>query len=484
MHRRIIVETRRSVLYCRLTALTMAALLFVLPGPCWSESQIFLKDGRVIKVDNFWREEGMVKYDTPSGIVGISLTDVEKIITPAMVAFDKARQADTIEAYEGFLRKFGATEFSEKARQRLKELQFKRVKEIDKASVYLDFIGRSPNSVFLQEARDRADVLVYEDAARRDDIKRYEEYLSLFPEGKYRASVVAVIENLKVASLKERRSIADIETFLKESPDSAFREELEEHLAVLQAEKEAATQKKLEQQKRTQQVAAERTQARRKRFVQISGSVAAVLLVFAVGWVLMRARLRRKASKRLIEELDEAMESEDERPELYDTFESGPVRYEDLVGVEKTAQRNALPGPGGEAKSRPGAPAALPAPERESDADETDGQEEFSPFVGEGVGDPEETVIHLGADEVLPAGDEIEEKVVDLSDDETDFKLELEDIDDGSADHPEPVGSIGENGEGDFEQGLDMDEVDFTELLTEDEEEIKRRRGGGEVRDA
>jgi hypothetical protein len=167
------------------SVVVVLALIGFVASECRAESEIHLKDGRVIKVDSFWREDGMVKYETRAGIVGISLNDVSQIITPDMVAFDETRKADTIDAYRNFLNKYPKSRFTEQVKERIIELQFEEVRTIDTAKVYLDYAKRNPSSSFLEEANERAEALLYEELAGKPVAEKYTEYLRLFPEGRH-----------------------------------------------------------------------------------------------------------------------------------------------------------------------------------------------------------------------------------------------------------------------------------------------------------
>ncbi len=466
----------------RLMVLVALSLILLMPGPVWSESQIFMKDGRVIKVENFWREEGMVKYDTRIGIVGIPMQDVEKIVTPAVLAFEEARKLDTIKGYEAFLKDHGLSEQAVEARQRLKKLEFQEVRQMDTPSVYINYIERNPNSVFLEEARDRAETLVYEDALRSNEQKKYDTYVSLFPEGKYTAQVMGAMEALQAESLKGGSSVTDIEAFLKAYPDSTHRGDLEARIAEMAAEAEAAAQKKLEAKNRAAALEAAKAELRRKRLIQFGGIGGVLALLAAAVVVFIKISARRKAAALLLAELDDELGAEGEgegegAPELYQTWENGPVRYEDLLGVERKPTPESLPGVAEAKGIGVDAQAALPGPEGENPGEgETSEGEGISPFMEDVLAGGGGSVIQLGSDEGSEPAESDGEEVIDLSDHETDFKLELEDIPEEKEEGSRPRENAGP-------QEFDPEDLDFSEILEGSEDEAKRRRGGGRAVD-
>ncbi|MDX1764800.1 MAG: hypothetical protein R3231_10800, partial [bacterium] len=306
---------------------------------------------------------------------------------------------------------------------------------------------------------------------------KYDAYLSLFPEGKYGDQGRQAIEVLQVESLKKQLSITDIEAFLTANPDSKFRGELEGLIAELTAKAEAAAKEKLEAQKRAKELAAAQAQLRRKRLIQFGG-LGALLTLLAVAVVaFMKISARRKAAALLLAQLDDELGAEgDEAPELYETWEKGPVRYEDLLGIERNPESGALPG-GDETKGIAGnTQPALPEPERAGpdDGDIHDG-DGISPFMEDGPRGHDGTVIPLGVEEDPKPADSGEDEVIDLSDHETDFKLELEDI----PEEGEQKNSRGPRNVG--TQEFDPEDLDFSGILDGEGDETKRRRGGGQI---
>jgi hypothetical protein len=73
------------------------------------------------------------------------------------MAFDRAMAADTISAWEGYIRTQANPEFRDKARFRLKELleesDWKATVEADTAAKYEEFLARNPDSKHAEEAR-------------------------------------------------------------------------------------------------------------------------------------------------------------------------------------------------------------------------------------------------------------------------------------------------------------------------------------------
>ncbi len=448
-------------------------LHFLTPPAGFAESQIFLKDGRVIKVDNFWREEGMVKYESFGGIVGIPLTEVEKIITPDMVAFVEVQKTDTIDAYEEFLSQYPKSEFAPISERRIKALQFEKVKKIDTAPVYLDYIRRNPNSIFLEEAKDRAEILIFQDAIRTNNKENFQEYLEIYPEGQFAAAAKKGLEIITFQHLLKNGSISDLQTFAEGVSDPAFQKSLEERIAALQQAAEKRRAQKLQQKTLAEQRTEAESRSKRNRWMMLIGGLGLAATGGLAVFLLLRQR--RKTMKVPMEDDLEAAISEMEEKTVPQTDASG-VRYEDLVGAPKRSGSMALPGPDDGPVAGSKGPAALPEPDQPEEASGDEEEESFflnDQQENEAVPEPEpsEVVIPLGYENDEGNGASPEKEVIDLSDHETDFKLELEDVSEEEEEAPQ-----GDTADTESEKACDFTDGDFPDLM--DDEERKKRRGG------
>lgn len=415
----------------------LAASLVFNASQGWAETRIILKDGREIKVQNFWREGGMVKYQSYGGIVGIRAEDVDRIITPDMVSFDEAQKMDTIDAYEQFLKKYPQSSLAAQASDRISALIFEDVKRINSAQVYIDYIRRNPSSTYLQEAKERAEVLVFQDVVISGQSNKFMEYLEIYPDGRFARAARKAVEVLKYDAIKQSSNISDIETYLHEYPQSTYRKVLETRLARLVSESEAKAKAKQEEELRTRKLQ-ELEAKKRHRFWIILFSILGVLVLSAAAAVLffreriekmvawLRGAWKAKGAK-------DAGEKKSKGAEPKTSFKQEPPRYEDLISTPQ--DRDPLTSPDSE-KTRAleqGTPFSLPGPDGETGAfsadDETDLlRDEAGNFsLGE-----EETAIPVGyKEEGEPGGDSSPyERMIDLSDHETDFSLELEDVHD------------------------------------------------------
>ncbi len=458
----------------------LAVSLLILPKTSSAVSRIYLKDGRIIKVENFWREEGMVKYETFGGIIGIPLDEVEKIVTPDMVAFRKVLKLDTIGGYERFLREYPKSEYASQAEQRIKALQFEKVKRIDTASVYLDYIRRNPNSLFIQEARARAETLIFQDAVRENKIEKFMEYQKLYPRGKYARAAARAVEYLKYRQAAESADIGKMEAFLKEYSESSFQKDLTERIAMLQARAESrARMRQARQRQKMRKLQEERVKSKRRRRTILFSVGGLVGLAIPALFLILRRRRKEDVPS---PDIDFSEVPFEESPAVPAREPKGPIRYEDIIGVPRHADSLALPEPDGKRGDDPDDRFALPEPEPGETAATTK-RDSVVPAPSGADGGPErERVLGESGDKrIAPDPGEkggsdavdAEEDVVDLSNHESEFKLELEEIP-GKADRAGAEPSF-------REEEIDLSEGDLPHLL--DDEETRRRRGGGESGD-
>jgi hypothetical protein len=445
--------------YSNIIFLTIVfAVLFSGAAICSAETQIHLKDGRMIKVENFWREGGMVKYESFGGVIGIPMADVERIVTPDMEVFEDAKKADTVEAYENFIRDYSKSEFVPQGEQRIKELQFEEVKRINSAPVYLDYIRRNPNSIFLQEAKETAETLIFQDAFRVGGLEKFQEYLGIYPEGKYALAVGKAIEEKKFEAMKESQSVSEMEAYLKEFPESPYRLALEDRMAELIAESGIRSKAKSEKQKKARELQELQAKEKHRRMVLLFSVLG--VLVFSAGGIFVFLRMKKSASPAHPDLRPVENESVGEAAPS-PAFSTGPVRYEDLIGAPRKDDTLMLPDMETGAIKDPDAPIFLPEPAKKAEASSEAGSSEEK---------SDDTIILGDGTEGSAAEPPASENKSDLPDQKADFKLEL-------GDGPKESNKKSSTGSSPDDE-VDPPGGDFPSMI--DDEDTVKRRGGGQ----
>ncbi len=296
------------------------------------------------------------------------------------------------------------------------------MKQINSAQAYLDYIRRNPKSTYLQEAKDRAEDLVFQDGVISGQLNKFEEYLEIYPEGKFSKAARKAVEIIKYDAIKQSQNISDIETYLHTYSQSAHRQELEDRLAQLVSESEDKVKEKQEQELKAKELK-ELEAKKKRRFWTVFFSMAGLLaLSVPAGVFFFRKRKAGMiASGKGTTAAKEGMPKEESESKT--SFKQEPVRYEDLISTPRN--RDPLTASGSETTRALDHKTqfSLPEPEKKTGSSS---EEETDPLLDGGKNfsfGREEKAIPLNYD-----ADTTSEKTIDLSDHETDFNLELEDV--------------------------------------------------------
>lgn len=164
----------------------------------------------------------------------------------------QTQERDTIESYEGFLRRHGDSEWTEEASARLEVLLAERgwgvARERDEVESYEEFLGRHGDSEHAEEARARIEVLLTERDRRiaerdwrivrgRDEVELYEEFLRHHGASEYAQEARTRIETLgsemEWTATREADRISVYEGFLLRNPRSRRVQDANDRLALL-----------------------------------------------------------------------------------------------------------------------------------------------------------------------------------------------------------------------------------------------------------
>ena len=118
------------------------------------------------------------------------------------LAFEEARQNDTVQAYEEYLMQYDdpINIFTSKAKDRIIELEFELARQANSITAYEDFINKFPKSKIKWKAELGIVELAYNKAKLIDTLESYEEYLKKY---KY-------VAGASVYTFKAKSRIAEI----------------------------------------------------------------------------------------------------------------------------------------------------------------------------------------------------------------------------------------------------------------------------------
>jgi hypothetical protein len=140
--------------------------------------------------------------------------------------FRMAKQKDTIEDYEKFVKKYPASSYSDEARSRLEQLKdekaFKEVEAKNTTAAYRDFVQKYPNSRFIEVVKKRIDESDEEAFVRTwgiGTIQAIEGFRESYPESKCIPIAADGIEFLKTV---ESGKLEAYSGFIKAYPNNPF----------------------------------------------------------------------------------------------------------------------------------------------------------------------------------------------------------------------------------------------------------------------
>ena len=138
----------------------------------------------------------------------------------AGAAFDKAKQTNTIIAYDEFLREYSGSEYVEEARG-LRELRvYDEAKASNSVESYQNYLREYPRGKYRLRAQANAaiDRLHYDEATDGGNILAYNHYLSLYPNGRFVAQVHSKRKKLLFEQTEQESTLAAYDFFLSEYP--------------------------------------------------------------------------------------------------------------------------------------------------------------------------------------------------------------------------------------------------------------------------
>jgi len=128
----------------------------------------------------------------------------ENVVHLVDLAYDQARQSDTIEEYEHFLKRHPDTNHEQDVLERLETLCFEQAKEADTLEGYKQFIYRFPLSPRLQEKFPEVQRTCSVHSHKIDTVTTCREVLKLFPYSEAKAELLQQIQQVEEALKSDR----------------------------------------------------------------------------------------------------------------------------------------------------------------------------------------------------------------------------------------------------------------------------------------
>ncbi|MBT8350786.1 MAG: hypothetical protein KJO26_06080 [Deltaproteobacteria bacterium] len=130
----------------------------------------------------------MQKKNIPVSFIILIMILFTYACSTAQKDYEKARQVDTINAYQDFLSKHPQTDYTKPAMTRIEEKNFERAESENTVAAYQRFLDASDSDLFKNYANQRMVKLytdAYEKAKAADTIEAYEYYVKNYPQSMF-----------------------------------------------------------------------------------------------------------------------------------------------------------------------------------------------------------------------------------------------------------------------------------------------------------
>ncbi|MDY7231653.1 HEAT repeat domain-containing protein [Hyalangium rubrum] len=145
-------------------------------------------------------------------------------------AFQRARDADTVEAYRDFLREHPKDDLAEAAEARIEELEFARAKKLHTVLAYKRFLEEHPESAHERAARSLLEGLRFNAAKEAGTAAAWRQFLADHPEGAQRDEAKRLLAEAEQKELAVSEDPKQLSAFLREAGDDPRRQEVESKL--------------------------------------------------------------------------------------------------------------------------------------------------------------------------------------------------------------------------------------------------------------
>jgi hypothetical protein len=162
----------------------------------------------------------------------------------ASQAYQRAKEADTIEAYRDFLREHPKDEMAEPAEARIEELEFAQAQKLHTVLAYKRFLETYPEAPQARAARSLLEGLRFNAAKEAGTVTAWRQFLADHPDGAQREEARRLMAEAEQKDLANTQDPKRLSSFLREAGDDPRRQEVESRLddqAFAQARASGAT---------------------------------------------------------------------------------------------------------------------------------------------------------------------------------------------------------------------------------------------------
>ncbi|WNG26459.1 HEAT repeat domain-containing protein [Cystobacter fuscus] len=145
-------------------------------------------------------------------------------------AYERARGADTVEAYREFLRQYPEGDEAEAVQVRIAELEFEEAKRLHSVVAYKRFIEAHPEDSHVRAARALLEGLRFNVAKDEGTAAALRQFLRDHPDGAQREEARRLLKAAELEEASSTRDPARMREYLQEAPEDPRRLEVESRL--------------------------------------------------------------------------------------------------------------------------------------------------------------------------------------------------------------------------------------------------------------
>jgi len=148
-------------------------------------------------------------------------------------AFQTARQLDTIQAYDDFLKQYPKNQHAVDAKSRKEDLLCQQIVQKDEIDPYQQYLKMYPQGKCAAEVRQKLEKLVWNNAKQSNMVAAYEDYLKQYPKGVYVEEAKKQKEAPLCVETLKGDNIPDYQTYLASYPQGKCVAEIRQKLEVM-----------------------------------------------------------------------------------------------------------------------------------------------------------------------------------------------------------------------------------------------------------
>jgi len=148
----------------------------------------------------------------------------------ASQSYQRAKDADTAEAYRDFLREYPKDDMAEPAEARLEELEFAQAQKLHTVLAYKRFLEAYPESPQARAAGSLLEGLRFNAAKEAGTAAAWRQFLADHPEGTHREEAQQLLAEAQRKELASAEDPKRLSAFLREAGDDPRRQEVEARL--------------------------------------------------------------------------------------------------------------------------------------------------------------------------------------------------------------------------------------------------------------